>query len=173
MHYAHMEFLSHEDIDRDVERIYRAYCDAMLLQYAKSPSSDYWAQVVEFRRANFGPLDRTEFVERAPKEVARTIEEQQELWAANKDKYVGRLEFLYWFDVRADFWSTVDKRTLHKEVVVPAEQLKLLHVQIEAVQRRLYEANADNWHCRHRNDEILESLSRPSPGMEAAWPSRE
>lgn len=176
MHYAHMEFLSHEDIDRDVERIYRAYCDAMLLQFAKtSPSTaDYWEKVVLFRRDKFGPLDRSEFVDRTGGRVQPVpAAEQRQHWTAEGRNFAGRLEFLYWFDVRADFWSTVDNRTLHIEIVVTPEQLELLHVQVEAVQRRLREANTANWHCRHRNREILETLSRPWPGMEAASPSRE
>lgn len=184
MNHAHLEFLSHEDIDRDVERVYRAYCDARLLEFAKkSPNTaEYWKNVVTFRRANFGPLDRSEFVERAPKEMAVPLEEQQQRWAAEGPKYAGRLEFLYWFDVRADFWSTIDKRKLDKEFVVTPEQLEMLHGEILAAQRRLHEAKAlegrdCNWRCRDRNDEILASLPRSRSGVEAASassrPSRE
>jgi hypothetical protein len=167
MNHAHLEFLSHEDIDRDVERVYRAYCDATLLEFAKSPDpAEYWAQVVTFRRKNFGPLDRSEFVERARAKVeAVPPENQRQRWAEEGHNFTGRLEFLYWFDVRADFWSTLDKRKLDKEVVVTAEQLEMLYGEILAAKRRLQEAEGGdgNWSCRNRNHEILQSLPHSPP----------
>jgi hypothetical protein len=178
MNHAHLEFLSHEDIDRDVERVYRAFCDATLLEFAKesSTTAEYWAKVVTFRRANFGSLDRSEFVERARGKVdVVPPEEQQKLWADEGHKHSGRLEFLYWFDLRAEFWSTLDKRKLDKELVVTAEQLGMLHGEIQAARLRLQEAKAlethdCNWRCRDRNDEILKSLPRSPRGDEAASP---
>lgn len=161
MNYAHTDLLTHDEIHRDVDRVFRAFIDTSLLQFAKESEGNlasYWSKVVEFRRSNFGPLDREEFVELAGLEPT-SPEEQRKRWALEQRNFKARLPFLCWLDVRAHYWSngSSDKRLI--EIIVPAEKLEVLYVQIDAVHKRLQEATTFDvtWDCRD-DAEILEHL---------------
>jgi hypothetical protein len=139
MLYAHTDFLSYEDIDRDVDQIYRAFCDTTLIEYVKNNarnSQAYWAKVVAFRRQNLSPFDRPDFARKASSD--QTLEStEQSSTRVSQAEFEHARTFLYWFDVRAEYWAQNGADQNLADILVPADQLRFLYEQAKSVQQRI------------------------------------
>lgn len=146
MHYAHTDLLSYDDIDRDVDRLFRVFCDTALIEFAsnKKDTRDYWANVRAFRRVHLTPFERLDLIERAtgtkkPLEDFEAVEESENEASGDETSAHAR-DFIYWFDVRAEHWSThgADQELLN--TLVPSQQLSALYNEAKKVQKRIHDA---------------------------------
>jgi hypothetical protein len=144
MQYAHTDFLSYEEIDTEVCRIFKAYCDAALMEAAKANPSGtvgYWSKVLEFRHAHLSPFDRPDMVRKAGKEPTKLSDKAlNEAKSGIEGKFAYALAFLYWFDARADYWSRheVDQKLL--KTTVSSAELATLFKSARDVQARIKDA---------------------------------
>jgi hypothetical protein len=127
MHPAHIELLAHEGIDRDVDRIVRAFLDttlAALTKEAPNPRA-YADKVAAFRREHL--------------EQAHT------------------LAFRYWFDVRAEHWSHQPSSAGLVEKLAAADPRDWLVHEARAMSKRIDRAVAleGEWRGAERNRALL------------------
>jgi hypothetical protein len=136
MHYTHTDLLSYDDIDTEVDRIFRAFCDTTLIEYATSygkNSQSYWKNVLVFRRKSLSPFDRPDLLLKAAAQAAEPP-------AANDADFAQTRVFLYWFDVRADYWSQHAADQALLDALVPSEELGALYKKAKTVQARIHNA---------------------------------
>jgi hypothetical protein len=176
MLYEHTDLLSYDDIDKDVDGIFRAFCDTTLIEYAKDGAQNtpaFWANVVNFRRKNLCPYDRPDFLERASKAEPPPPEDGERLTNEDFERTRG---FLYWFDVRAEYWSRNGANQKLVDTLVPAPELQELYHHAVAVQQRIHtqlpEAS-DNGDAWPRNTVIERFAPKPGPAKAAAAPEAE
>jgi len=144
--YSHTDLLSYDDIDNDVERIFRAYCDTSLIEFAESTRrvtrdgkkgepepGAYWRKVVVFRRANLSSHDRPDLLRRA----VGLDDDTKRIDDADSKFSVG---FLYWFDVRAEYWAYGAADPELVGAIAPSKRLRSLYQQAQIVQQRIREA---------------------------------
>lgn len=159
MLFEHTDLLSYDDIDRDVDGIFRAFCDTTLIEYAKDDvktPGTYWAKVVKFRRENLSPYDRPDFLKKAGSPAAG-----KKLSDVDFEHARG---FLYWFDVRADYWSRKGANQKLVDTLVPAEKLGELYRHAETVKERIDSAGklpgaSDDWTTLPRTTSIIEKVT--------------
>ena len=148
------ELLSFTSIDSAVDKLFKAYLDSKLIDFATpSPSvaslsawrlpDDYWGKVTEFRRSNLDPftVPRTKsgltgvqgvLPEAARKEAQRKLEAPHERERAKHAR-----DYLYWFDIRAVYWSKTPLDSALRTLVVSADDLLKLQRAAKELQDRL------------------------------------
>jgi len=164
------DILSYSDVDDEVERVYRAFLDSTLIEYALQHSKTtepggaeggqcrccprkkqvevvekpYWEAVLRFRQENLNPIPpRPRWADpcaELPSTLAQRQRECEELKEArkkaNEDRYRRDRAFLYWFDVRAYYWSKRETSNI-LGTFEASMQLELVYQQALALKRRV------------------------------------
>jgi hypothetical protein len=151
MQYARMDLLSYDNIDSELDRVFRLFCDASLIEFSLGSDKSegdhgqyYWRQVREFRREHLTKFERLDLIEKATGQVppdvlsdsggSSGLDADSVAADSTEDQ---RLDVLYYFDVRADYFfhHRPDRAVL--ENLVPAKPLGDLYTEIKKVQQRI------------------------------------
>ena len=162
MHSPQIDLLSYAYIRTEVERLFKAYLDARLIELAKTNRTkpfDYWEGVLRILDSTFGwRRSDPKAAEKAPGKAAGKAPEKAADEAADSEESIDVLlqqlnskaggkndpdtsPYLYWFDVRANYWSQVgdsnwtslvDKLPSAKQLAVVFGQAQALKLRIEA-----------------------------------------
>ena len=153
MYSGYGELLSLASIDSAVDKLFKAYLDVMLVGFATSSPpavslaawrlpNDYWSKVSEFRRTNLDPftVPRTESGlvqgQRVLLEAARSAA-QQRLESPQEGEHLKHArDYLYWFDIRAHFWSKTPLDGALRTLIVSADDLLKLQKAAQELQKR-------------------------------------
>ena len=157
MYSAYGEFLSLANIDAAVDGLYKAYLDSVLIDYRTRQPSSFWDKVEAFRKANLDPFTlasgRTKL-----SDAERASAESQ--LSANRERLQRAKDYLYWFDVRAKFWSEVVLDEQITDVVASAKDLLNLQVAAKGLQTRRERALHANCSGLPLLDSLVASLER-------------
>jgi hypothetical protein len=151
------DILSYSDVDDEVERVYRAFLDSTLIEYAlqhSKPSDQggaedgqcrccarkkkvevlpeaYWGAVLRFRRENLNPIPPRQRWAASDVELSEDARK-----SASEDRYQRNRAFLFWFDVRAYYWSKRETSNI-LGTFEASVQLQLVYEQALALKRRV------------------------------------
>lgn len=138
MHDPHIDLLPYADIEAEVDRLYRAYLDASLIERAKQYKDDprgYWKQVLDLLKSEFGIDEKAAHKDPTEKEALLDL-----FTKTSGAQPLSR--YLYWFDVRADYWSPPFGNSAWSaavEALPSKQQLKSLFDQAAALKLRIDE----------------------------------
>jgi hypothetical protein len=153
------DILSYSDVDDEVERVYRAFLDSTLIEYALQYSrtseqggaeggqcrccprkkqvevveKPYWEAVLRFRQENLNPIPPRQ---RSGAPSAAWNENADARKRANEDRYRRDRAFLFWFDVRAYYWSKRETSNI-LGTFEASVQLQLVYDQALALKKRV------------------------------------
>jgi hypothetical protein len=151
MHSLQIDLLSYAYIRTEVERLFKAYLDARLIELAKAHNRvvgteeanplRYWEGVLSILAKTFGWQRPTP---KAAGKAADTEDSIDVLLEQLNSKAGGKNDpdtspYLYWFDVRADYWSQVGDSnwTSLVDTLPSAKQLALVFKQAQALKQRI------------------------------------
>lgn len=151
------DLLSYAHLHSDVDQLFRAYLDTALMELAQTYPGDqkqYWSAVVDFRRQKLSYPDPP--IQPKPGTAEPSIKELINAMPTT-DQPVEALQYLYWFEVRSDFWSRATQEELATlaGVLPPSRRLELFYSEARELERRI---------------EKLEQLRKVSGGGEWAVP---
>ncbi|HKP63622.1 MAG TPA: hypothetical protein VJV78_43100 [Polyangiales bacterium] len=130
MYAEYPELLAYEGIEESVAELYRAFIDTQLAVLAGNPAS-YWNEVKKFRFEQFG-------LERESSSQEPTEMDQDVVSIDSEDSELEhRYAYLYWFDIRADFWIRTDSERELLLGLISLESLDWIYEQARAAQARL------------------------------------
>jgi hypothetical protein len=132
MYSTYRELLSFTSIDYAIDKLFKVYLDVKLIAFALESPGDpkYWADVREFRRISLDPY------------TGLTPEDDKPTPNADElTKFEFMRAYLYWFDIRSDYWfhNRPDKALL--SVVNPKSDLPNLKAEAAILESRLEQAN--------------------------------
>jgi hypothetical protein len=145
------DFLSYQDIDKDVDELYRAFLDTTLIRRALESNHEatYKEKVATLRRQYLDPNPRPRLDVDGPATSDK----------ADDDKFIRARRFLYWFDVRADYWWRARPSKHLLDALLKPSELALLHEQAHALQLRIDAAKAQHgFRNRETSIDVLEKL---------------
>jgi len=128
------ELLAFDGIEESVDRLFRAYLDAVLVNIKRTEKSDYWGKVREFRRKELDPGTHPKYP--AVTESRTVTPAESEKIAEQRAEKKDLIAFLYWFDVRASFWSS-DEHSISLENFPLVTELVVLQTAVAALEARL------------------------------------
>jgi hypothetical protein len=153
MHDLQTDLLSYSHIEADVDRLFKAYLDARLIEFARESKGvprAYWKAVVEFSRKEFDWSDSAkdseedQSIDKMVQAMSDKAVPQGKAGNSDADDEGGELwSYLYWFDVRADYWapSADGKWADAVAELPPADQLGMVLKEADALSRRILEAS--------------------------------
>lgn len=131
--------ISYSQIHSDVDQLFRAYLDTALMELANvkfGDSKGYWTGVIALRK------DKLNYIEWAPGVAATArapsvqdlIDTMPPAGASDQG-----FRYLFWFEVRADYWSRATKPELEALVAAlpPSERLGILFSEARVLEGRL------------------------------------
>jgi hypothetical protein len=129
------DLLAYDGISQDADRLFAAFLDMALLEFARDHRDSYWRKVAEFRAAELDPIDARKVDGLDAADLADLIEK------ADAAPYKNGRAFLYWFDLRAQYWHS---RTgaISKDLKTSAE-IKTLYDANRELQEQLKKAAAE------------------------------
>jgi len=141
------DLLAYDDIELEVDRLFKGFLDASLMSFAASfplNITSYWKAVVEFRCRTLALVEETAHAFFGPDEektCSSLIDKLKKLektttGPSGETENFDVIQFLYWFDVRADYWSTGGDPAL-LNALVPADQLASIYEQAKALKNRI------------------------------------
>lgn len=180
--YSNTDMLSFDELDNDVDRLFRAYCDTSLIEFgegsmakgaSKFATTGYWAKVVVFRRLNLCPYDRPDMLQLAsPNEHASPSEHAspklKDTPRISVENFKHASRFLYWFDTRAAYWATAAVDPSRLEAYPPAKKLLSLYKQMLVVQERI-----DNARLIEEKTAKSAAKSATGPAHAKAWTGKD
>jgi|SRR6478735_2429797 len=156
MQYAHTDLLSYEDIDRDVDRIFRVFIDTSLIEFATSRAT-YWSNVLNLRRKYVTQFDRPDLLQKAGvlkrsgtespsnfEDISNESLEEQPMDAWPAEDHPGTVGFVFWFDVRAAYWDSAGANKELLATLVPPDELGAFYEEAKAVRDRIHQAQDPN-----------------------------
>lgn len=136
-----VDLLAFSNIKDEVDRIFRAYLDTQLLEFANTyeEPSDYWHHVLTFRNDT---LKSKPFLKgKEPEEPQDPLEAAKAIPRRSKsgDEPGDFSSFYYWFDVRAQHWASRPRDEIENLIkeLVPAKKLKWLATQARDLEQRI------------------------------------
>jgi hypothetical protein len=134
---THADLLSYSQIHSDVDQLFRAYLDTALMETAQrmlGDSKGYWTGVIKLRMKKLGyrdpePGKKTD--ELSIHDLIKELSPASELSETS--------QYLFWFEVRADYWSHATKEELDAVVgALPAsKRLELLYEEARLLEGRV------------------------------------
>jgi hypothetical protein len=134
---THADLLSYSQIHSDVDQLFRAYLDTALMETAQhmlGNSKGYWKGVIELRKKKLGYPDPESDVKTDALSVADLIDHLPEPSDPSEAS-----QYLYWFEVRADYWSQATQKELEAVAgALPAsKRLEMLYEEARLLEGRI------------------------------------
>jgi hypothetical protein len=136
------DLLSYAHLHSDVDELFRAYLDTALMELAQNHIGDakgYWTGVVTLRHEKLSypnPPDPP-----ASKKAANEEPSIAELINAmpSGDEPTEAFQYLYWFEVRSDYWSRVTSADLStlSGVLSASQRLEMFYAEARALEKRI------------------------------------
>jgi hypothetical protein len=130
------ELLSYKDLDEALAQLHRAYFDMKLLELRHTHPGDdqYWKEVSELRCKELDPFT----CEPGTRELSESaLQTARAAFQKRKEYFTYQQGFLYWFDLRAGFWSTNASVKQLVDVLVPADAFARLYQQAVTLKQRI------------------------------------
>jgi hypothetical protein len=130
MNEAYYEVLAFRDIESRVEELFRAFLDVKLIEFASEGVTGYRDKVAKFRRDHLSPYNRATIDSSSAEGIELSPDKAAEVESA--------AQFLYWFDLRAQFWELNYRKAEElDEKLESGDRLAMLYADAKRLRDRL------------------------------------
>ena len=135
---SYYELLAFRDLPTRVEELFRAFLDVMLIEFASKDIDDYPKKVAAFRRGYLSACDFGKLDEALASPAGSAAAVHPTLTSEQKKNAERAAQFLYWYDVRAQYWQHEhEKAAKLQPELVSGKKLEMLYEDAERLRKRI------------------------------------